>query len=104
MKYIITEEQDIRLTILRRTDVDWDWISQIVEEGVYMYNPCDYINEGDYLDAISKSSAETYLLNFLNDWQSNTFLTLAKYIQDLIEERLGEDVMENYRDLKPECE
>lgn len=105
MKYIITEERETRLQILRRfNSTDWSWITEIVDEGVGMYNPCNFQSEAEWLNEISKSSAETYLLNYINDWKSKLFSTLSKYIILLIKKRMGEDIIDYYNDMKPECE
>ena len=49
MKYIITESQKERIQILRRLDVDWKWITEIVDEGLDYYEPCDFKTKEIYL-------------------------------------------------------
>lgn len=101
MKFIITEEQDLRLHTLRRIDANWDWISEIVEEGLELFNPCDSEKE-DYLEMVSKTSAETYLLSTM-DYKEPSFNSLRKFIQKLIVERLSDDINGWYDDLTEEC-
>jgi hypothetical protein len=104
MKIIITEEQVNKLRILRRIDQDWNWINQIVEEGLDIDDPCDFKNEGEYLDRISKDSARTYLYNFM-EYSEGTeiFETFVWFLSELIERRLGDAIIEYYEDKKPDC-
>lgn len=97
MKFIITESQEILLHILRRTRDDLGWIKEIVDEGTDLYNPCEIKTEDEYLELVSTSSAETYLLNFFDNWQSELFSNLFLYIKNIIKEKMGKDVIEYYR-------
>jgi len=106
MKYIITETQAEKIKILRRIySEDWNWISQIVDDLVNMFNPCNYESEEDYLDSVSRTTANTYLVNYLGSEEgSDTFLSLSDYIKLLIKQRMGDDIMEYYGDLINDCE
>lgn len=97
MKFIITESQEILLHILRRTREDLELIREIVDEGTDLYDPCEIKTEDEYLELVLTSSAETYLLNFFNNWQSELFSNLFLYIKNIIKEKMGKDVIEYYR-------
>jgi len=97
MKYIITESQKDRVQVLRRTEEDWGWIRDIVNEGLDMYYPCDFKNEKQYLERVSVDSANTYLYNYLDDWRSETFSQLSEYITSLIKERMSNEIVEFYQ-------
>jgi hypothetical protein len=104
MKIIITESQEIMLQILRRTRDDLVWIREIVDEGTDLYYPCQFKTEDEYLEVVSTTSAETYLLNFFNDWQDKLFAPLCLYIKNIIKKKMGKDVKEYYRyTIEDEC-
>lgn len=89
--------QKERLRVLRRAnDEDWIWIRDIVDEGTDIYNPCDYGNGEDYLNSVSLSSAQTYLLYYFDNGRSESFLRLTNYIKSLIIKRMGDDIIEYY--------
>jgi len=104
MKIIITESQEIMLQILRRTKQDLPWIQEIVDEGTDLYNPCQFKTADEYLEVLSKSSAETYLLNFLNEWKTLLFLKLSLYIKNIIKKEMGKGVKEYYKYVREEEE
>jgi hypothetical protein len=104
MKYIITESQKERIQILRRLDVDWKWITEIVDEGLDYYEPCDFKTKEIYLERLAADSAQTYLLSYLDDWTSETFKVLKDHITFLIKKRMKDDIDEYYEDIKPDCE
>jgi len=96
-KDTITESQKERLQVLRRANnEDWLWIRDIVDEGTDIYNPCDYGNGEDYLNSVSLSSAQTYLLSYFVNGRSESFLKLTDYIKSLIIKRMGNDIIEYY--------
>jgi len=105
MKYVITETQAEKIKILRRIySEDWEWIIEIVEELIDLYNPCNYESKEDYMDSVSRNSANIYLPNYLDDWKSETFSQLSEYITSLIKQRMGDDIMNHYEDLINDCE
>ena len=105
MKYIITEAQNTKLYIIRRIYQDWKWITEIVEEGLDIDNPCDFKNEEIYFRRVSKDSAKTYLYNFMDYSEGKeVFEILVFYLTDLIENKLGPKIVEYYQDIKPDCE
>ena len=97
MKIIKTESQEIMLQILRRTKEDLTWIQEIVDEGTDLYYPCQFKTADEYLEVLSTSSAETYLLNFFNDWKNELFAPLCLYIKNIIKKEMGKDVKEYYK-------
>ena len=106
MKYIITETQAERIKLLRRINgEDWDWISEIVTEGIDLYNPCHYESKEDYMDSVAISSAHAYLLYYFDfGKRSETFSQLSDYIISLIKQRMGDDIIEHYEEVDPDCE
>jgi hypothetical protein len=101
MKYIITESQKEIIQVLRRTQEDWEWIKDIVEEGLDMYNPCDYSDGESYVNKLSVDGANTYLYNYLN-WQDKEFQELSEYISSLIREKLSGFILDYYQFFKSE--
>ena len=105
MKYIITESQNIRLQVLRRiNDTDWNWILEIVDEGMDIDNPCDFSTLDFYLKTVSEDSANTYLFNYFINHNDDDFKIIFKYICELIIVRLGDYIKEYYFDKKEDCE
>jgi len=89
--------QKERLKVLRRAnDEDWIWIRDIVDKVTDIYNPCYYRNGEDYLNSVSLSSAQTYLLYYFVNGRSESFLKLTDYIKSLIIKRMGDDIIEYY--------
>ncbi len=104
MKYIITEAQRNKLYILRRVTSDWKWIGQIVKEGMDIYDPCDHTGVDGFLEEVIESSARSYLFHFLDDWKTDEFKTLMKFMEKQIYERYGNEIREYYDDYKPLCD
>ena len=103
MKFIITETQEQKIYVLRRLSEDWDWIRNIVEEGLDMYSPCDIDDVDDYVIKVARDSANTYLLNYIDDWKSDTFTTLLDYVSSYIEDKLYKRIFQYYYDYKEDC-
>jgi hypothetical protein len=100
MKYIITETQYDKIRVLRRIEIDWAWITEMVGEGLDADSACDYKTEELYIKRIGTDSARTYLYNFFNSENDDGFDTLVEYISGLIKERLGDDIIEYYKEEK----
>ena len=97
-------EQNNKYRVLRRIQEDWSWITEIVEEGLELYYPCDY-DEETYLDKISVDAANTYLYNYLDNWRTETFSILSDHISLLVKKRARGFVLEYYNYIKQEeCE
>jgi hypothetical protein len=104
MKYIITEKQEERIKVLRRTEEDWLWIQQIVDEGIDIDDPCDFNNKEIYLNRVCVDSANTYLYNYLDYVHDETFKILSSFIQDLIKKRMGRDIIKYWEEKREECD
>jgi len=104
MKYIISEELEIRLSILRRINgEDWDLILEIVDEGLDNDDPCDFRDYDRYLKRICADSARTYLFHYYDNEYSNDYKVLFKYLCRIIWLRMGDDIKEYYEDKKEDC-
>ena len=105
MKYIITESQKEIIQVLRRTQEDWEWIKEIVEEGIDIFNPCDYSDGESYVNKLSVDAANTYLYNYLDNWKTKEFSQLSDYISSLIRERLSGFILDYYKSfVSDECD
>lgn len=103
IKYIITENQSQRISILRRIESDWSWISEIVFEGLDLDNPCDFKDVDTYLERVASDSSRTYLYHFIDEKDVEIFSILFEYIIGLIIKRLGDDIIEHYVEGKEDC-
>jgi hypothetical protein len=105
MKYTITKSQKNIIQVLRNTQEEWMWIKEIVEEGLDIFNPCDYSDGESYVNKLSVDGANTYLYNYLDDWQTKEFRQLSEYISSLIRERLSEFILDYYKSfVSEECD
>lgn len=104
MKYIITEEQNKVMHVLRRLDTDWPLIQEIVDEGVDNDDPCDFRDEETYLLRVRNDSAKTYLFHYFDKVTERGYSALFDVIGELIVERMGKDIIEYYIDKKEDCE
>lgn len=106
MKYIITEQQELRLSILRRIDEDWPLIQEIVDEGVDLDDPCDFNTVEKYVFRVCRDSARTYLFHYFDigdEREGTEFSKLLKYYHNLIQDRMGQDIMEYWLEKQDEC-
>ena len=98
------EEKHTRYSIIRRTDEDWAHISDIVDEGTYMYDPCKWDGDSNsWVNLVVSNSALTYLLGYLDNWDSELFVNLQKYIERLIRQKLMDKIVEEWKWAKSEC-
>ena len=107
MKYIITETQAQRIKILRRINgEDWEIIRDIVYDGFDEDDPCNYDNKEDYLNSISRGSATVYIFTYLDekDYGTEIFTYFKELITKLINEKLGEEIIDYYQNKKRYCE
>ena len=102
MKYIITEEQNNVLRVLRRIDQDHDWIKEIVDEGMEMFL-CEYDSLNDFYELLCRDSAFTYLLNYFDNEHQEGFLKLKEYITSYIKENFGEMIVKYWEDNREDC-
>ena len=102
MKYIITEEQNNIIRVLRRIDQDHDWIKEIVDEGMEMFL-CEYDSLNDFYELLCRDSAFTYLLNYFDNEHQEGFLKLKEYIASYIKENFGKMIVKYWEDNREDC-
>ena len=102
MKYIITEEQNNVLRVLRRTEQDWHLIRDIVAEGMEMFL-CEFDTLNDFYELLCRDSAFTYLLNYFNNEHQEGFSKMQEYITDYIKENFKEMIVKYWDDNKEDC-
>lgn len=85
MKYIITEEQNHRLTVMRRLP---ELKSLIVNLYPYQY-PCDYDSLQQYMMAIKIEMFEVQLLDWFVETDNDV-------IWDIVNDVFRDDIVENY--------
>ena len=102
MKYIITEEQNNVLRVLRRTEQDYDLIREIVVEGREMFL-CEFDTLNDFYELLCRDSAFTYLLNYFNNEHQEGFSKMQEYITDYIKENFKEMIVKYWDDHREDC-
>ena len=102
MKYIITEEQNNVLRVLRRTEQDYDLIREIVAEGSELFL-CEFDTLNDFYELLCRDSAFTYLLNYFDNEHQEGFLKLKEYIASYIKENFGEMIVKYWEDNREDC-
>ena len=102
MKYIITEEQNNVLRVLRRTEQDYDLIREIVVEGREMFL-CEFDTLNDFYELLCRDSAFTYLLNYFDNEHQEGFSKTQEYITDYIKERFKGMIVKYWEDNKEDC-
>ena len=102
MKYLITEEQNNILRVLRRTEQDYHLIREIVAEGIEMYL-CDYDSFNDFYEFLCRGSAMTYLFNYFDNPRQEGFMKMEDYMTDYIKENFKEMIVTYWEDNKEYC-
>ena len=102
MKYIITEEQNNVLRVLRRIDQDHDWIREIVAEGREMFL-CEFDTLNDFYEFLCQDSAFTYLLNYFDNEYQEGFMKIKEYMIEYIKENFKEMIVKYWEDNKEDC-
>ena len=102
MKYIITEEQNNILRVLRRTEQDYDLIREIVVEGREMFL-CEFDTLNDFYELLCRDSAFTYLLNYFDNEHQEGFSKTQEYIIGYIKENFKEMIVKYWEDNKEDC-
>ena len=102
MKYLITEEQNNILRVLRRTEQDYDLIREIVAEGMEMFL-CHYDTLNDFYELLCRDSAFTYLLNYFDNEHQEGFSKTQEYITDYIKERFKGMIVKYWDDNREFC-
>jgi len=102
MRYIINEEQNMLVYVLRRVNQDFDLIWEIVDEGIDMYL-CNIDTFREYYDFVCLTSAKTYLYNYFNSEKEKGYLDIENYIIDFIKENFTVRIIEYWSDNKGDC-
>ena len=102
MKYIITEEQNNVLHARRRINQDYDWIREIVAEGMEMYL-CDYDSFNDFYEFLCRGSAMTYLFKYFDSPRQEGFMKMEDYMTDYIKENFKETIDKYWDDNREFC-
>ena len=102
MKYIITEEQNNILRVLRRTEQDYDLIREIVAEGSELFL-CEFDTLNDFYELLCRDSAFTYLLNYFNNHHQEGFMKMEDYMTDYIKENFKEMIVKYWDDNREFC-
>ena len=102
MKYVITEEQNNVLRVLRRTEQDYYLIREIVAEGSELFL-CEFDTLNDFYELLCRDSAFTYLLNYFNNEHQEGFSKTQEYITDYIKERFKGMIVKYWEDNKEDC-
>jgi hypothetical protein len=107
MKYVITEEQNIRVQVLRRLEEDWPLIREIVDEGTDIYDPCDFKDKYLYLDRVAIDSARTWLYHYYyvadESREDTEFSIMLRFVTSYIKEKMGRDIRGYYEDNTENC-
>ena len=104
-KNIILENDSIRLNFLRQfnTEENKELLRDIIDEGVDMYDVCDFDGVFKYAYQIMENSAIT----FLHHWFDGNEKYFEKYKKDLIDmiyDRHYFEIYHYFYDKKSECE
>jgi len=102
MKYIITEEQNNVLRVLRRTEQDYDLIREIVAEGMGMFL-CQFDTLNDFYEFLCQDSAMTYLLNYFDNQHQEGYLKMEEYIIDYINQNFKNKIAKYWEDNREFC-
>lgn len=102
MKYIITEQQNMWMRVLRRVEGDFGVIWDIVDEGMYEFI-CYCNNYNEYYGLVCLSSAKTYLNHYFNSEHEEGYSNTEEYIIDFIKKNFTRDIKEYWVDNKGDC-
>ena len=102
MKYIITEEQNNVLRVLRRTEQDYYLIREIVAEGREVFL-CEFDTLNDFYEILCRDSAFTYILNYFDNEHQEGFFKVQEYITDYIKENFSEMIVKYWEDNREDC-
>ena len=102
MKYIITEEQNNILRVLRRTAQDHELIYEIVDEGMELFL-CEFYTINDFYEILCRDSAFTYILNYFDNEHQEGFSKMQEYITDYIKENFKGMIVKYWEDNRDDC-
>jgi len=104
MKYIINESQSELLNLLRRwgSEEHEELMADIVHEGLDYVDVCDHPTVKSYSNAVIESSANTFLLHWL-EYKDEKFKSLFEMVKDKMDEDFYFSLYQHYYDNKSEC-
>jgi hypothetical protein len=107
MKYIITEEQNIRVQVLRRLEHDFPLIRDIVDEGTDIDDPCDFGDQNRYLHRVAIDSARTWLYHYYyvadESREDTEFSIMLRFVTSYIKEKMGWEIKGYYNEKIVDC-
>ena len=104
MKYIITESQSEYLNLMRRwgSEDHKELISDIVNEGLGHFEPCDYDDVETYISFVIENSANTFLYHWI-DHRHEKFNGLQQILIDEIYQNYYFSIYHYYYDNLEDC-
>ena len=102
MKYIISEHQKKVIHVLRRVEEDFNWIRDIVDEGVDM-DLCQIDDFDEYFKQVVNGSAMTYLFNYFDNHLEEGYKEMEKYMIDYIKKNFTRRITHHWKDNKEDC-
>jgi hypothetical protein len=88
MKYIITEEQNTKLPIVRRLAEIW----QLIQDSYPWQYPCDYFSFGHFLISLRLEMFEVLPL----DWIDSDIENATAVVWDIVAKVYGDKIKEHY--------
>jgi hypothetical protein len=102
MKYIISEQQNMLIRVLRRVEGDFDVIWDIVDWCMYEHI-CNFNNYDEYYGFVCLNSAKTYLNHYFNSEHEEGYSKMEEYIIDFIKKNFTSKIKEYWVDNKWDC-
>ena len=102
MKYLITEEQNNILRVLRRGVQDYNYIKEIVVEGLDIFI-CQFDTFNDYYEFLCNDSAMTYLVRYFDGQHQEGYSKMVEYIMSYIKENFEEMIVMYWDDNREFC-
>jgi hypothetical protein len=102
MKYIITEQQNMLIYVLRRVEEDFDLIWDIVDEGVDEFI-CNFDNFQEYYDYVCLTTAKTYLYHYFENEEDDGYSKMEEYLIEYVKKNFRIRIMEYWDFNNDEC-
>jgi len=107
MKIVITESQFTKLSneklifFRRRYDDMIDHLKEIIYEGLWHYDGCDYKDFKEFYDMIVESSVETFIYSYeqLGGYEDNS---MQEFLEKFVRDKFGNYIKNKWRER--ECE
>lgn len=103
MKFIVTEQQNMFYTALRRIAGDYDLIKEIVENDAEFLFGCDDELD-DFLEFVCESSSRSYLFHYFETTNDEGFDKLQDYLVGHIMENFSKMLEDYWEYKKEECD